>query len=630
MSAQPVPPIQTWFGQEFSARDVTLPGFEVRPGTRNLSPSLLPMQSFEVLRDATSSVPEASPAPPQAETIPSGGALGTLSFTCTPEDVVVGIELSLPRDRLDLPIIRRLLDTFLLHATRPQAASTTTIGSWLTRAIASSAPSEERQLEDRVILVERIDSRHAPLLRVSVQCPEHLARACVHCAGGNPDRFLFCMRCGSPRDIPPPPSAAQDEAPPNGPGGPSDLGLSLARAWGRDTPLPVPNLPRPSLAADAADDEHPVARNDAADATPTARGVHLSTPPRNVYVTVSGLPETRTANTPPSAHPPHDPTLPATGAVSDVETDPSPERHDDTLAIPDHDGSPLNDACLFVPAPPEIGMVRSASSSFRRHTDALSTRLARSLPWVLGWSCAGWIAVEALSWAALAHGSHADAVAALRAPFALLLGSGALGHCLSMRHACSYVGTDGIARAEGTWRISPPATLPMQILRFATSSALYVNITHRPHQISFDYTWRGADGNITLHLGRRCIADRQGLRPERKTDLHLYDFCRAAEQAWTTYCVERAAFTLRQHTPLSFPVLDPKCRELTLGDGFLRCTQENRALLIPIRTLNRVDTRSEQVHFMHGDQGFSLPGSRIGNLSVLLNVLGQHFGVRID
>mgnify|MGYP006287007963 CR=1 FL=1 len=297
--------------------------------------------------------------------------------------------------------------------------------------------------------------------------------------------------------------------------------------------------------------------------------------------------------------------------------------------LTDHQGKPLSpQAHLFAAAPLEIGVVRSAATSLARGGDSGMRRLSRAL-------------LVALPLAGLARLATDEAVRRLAPPpdvsiEVLRWGAPALVALLVLwltlptRRVLTYVGAEGIAMCDVTFRFWPPARPLLAVLTFARVRDLTVDVTHGRGHVSFAYTWHGHDGAVLLRIARRGRATPDGAHPLGAELAELYDFCRAAERSWTLRLVETCKRVLGQPGgALIFPIYASNCSGLRLQDGELVFALASGEARIPASLLSSVPVVDGKVHFTTEEGAISLPCAQVGNLGVLLLVLAHHLGVAV-
>jgi hypothetical protein len=262
--------------------------------------------------------------------------------------------------------------------------------------------------------------------------------------------------------------------------------------------------------------------------------------------------------------------------------------------------------------------------------DALWRRLVGGLPWAVPLAALAWGGVEGAMrlW-------HDPTTVALLTPYRwiapALIALLVLWMRLPTRRVLSYVGSEGVALCDVRFRVWPPRRPPLTVLRFRDARDLRLSIAHRPRRLDYAYVWHAPDGTPLLALRRRAKATPDGLRPLARGDARFYDFARAAERAWTLFLVERVKGLLSDPSAaLFFPVYEAECHGLRLQDRQLVFVLPDREVPVPAEALTGVFVKDGVLHLRHEGGEISLPSADVGNVTVLLLVLGHFLAVPLQ
>ncbi|MBP3958096.1 hypothetical protein J8F10_22830 [Gemmata sp. G18] len=263
----------------------------------------------------------------------------------------------------------------------------------------------------------------------------------------------------------------------------------------------------------------------------------------------------------------------------------------DTAVVPDgeqhwtpgagvtgHGGRPLvPEGDYFVAPPPEIGAPISAYTSLVRGTRpraAGKVRLASSVLGALGFLL-GWLVMSVLE--------PKDATAAPVGGAVLGLLGSALGlGWARFQHACSYVGTGGVARYICVNNRQHLRESEVFLFRDATAlrTALtrhYRNGAYQETEFRFD--WVDADGQIRFQTADTYYGSADGQNPWA----HMpYQWACAAEIAWTQYRLENLSDELARHGAIRFNLdgsnwlaVGPDVLDVHRGGETVRCARED-------------------------------------------------------
>jgi hypothetical protein len=210
------------------------------------------------------------------------------------------------------------------------------------------------------------------------------------------------------------------------------------------------------------------------------------------------------------------------------------EPEEEPQEVRRHNGDPLpRDVKFFVPAPPEIGPVLTASSTLRRGVHPRPAAFRAGLALLVGGSV---LIVTALLVAAF--GSRDPVPYVIWPSLASLLAVGIVILATGFRHRCSYVGRAGIARfscAGDTDHLTGEEVFLFQeAAQLRTSQTRhYVNGAYTGTDYAF--TWTDVAGK-TRYVFRGRYRSAAGT-PKAKDPFY---FGRSAEMAWSSYLLPGA------------------------------------------------------------------------------------------
>jgi hypothetical protein len=208
------------------------------------------------------------------------------------------------------------------------------------------------------------------------------------------------------------------------------------------------------------------------------------------------------------------------------------EREKQRDEVPDHSGRPFrSDADLFVPPPPEIGLLISAGTTlthgvkpYRVETRLLASLLAASVALLPGFAL-----VLLFSW---------------RHPILLGLGFGLLPAvvvllvwiCTRFSHQVTYVGTRGLARYSCLGRRDH--LMKEELLLFEEAASVHTSLTHRYTKNGYqgsDYssTWSTAGGRKLFSISGTYHSEKE---PPPAQD--LFHFGESADVAWSLHLLD--------------------------------------------------------------------------------------------
>jgi hypothetical protein len=210
-------------------------------------------------------------------------------------------------------------------------------------------------------------------------------------------------------------------------------------------------------------------------------------------------------------------------------------------AVVDHLGRPLpSDRVFFVEPPPEIGPVVSAYSSLKQGVvpRGAAYQTAATICWAALGFAAGWLLGVALP------GSDPTAPPCIAAFGALFAGLFAWG-MTRFKHACHYVGTEGVARFLCLGSRDNLTQRERFLFRDAfdlriSETEVYGSVAYQKTRFSFD--WTDAEGKVLFQITGSYIRTWDGHNPW----LHaVRQFAGAAANAWKEYRLHQAEGRLR-------------------------------------------------------------------------------------
>jgi hypothetical protein len=241
-------------------------------------------------------------------------------------------------------------------------------------------------------------------------------------------------------------------------------------------------------------------------------------------------------------------------------------------AVTGHRGEPLNPGRdYFVPPPPEIGEVVSAYTSLARTDRPRGGVVLAALGFcALGFLC-GWALMRVVE---PDDGPARLVVGGFAGLFGAVIGWGRA----RFKHACSYVGTEGVARfvcVQSRERVTHRETF-----LFRTAADLRTSETRRYTNgvyqgTDFHFDWTDAAGAECFRITGTYPYHALGNNPW--TDMP-HQWARAAETAWSRYRLARLDADLERDGAVRFALLGadrlavgPGVLEVSRGEETVRC-----------------------------------------------------------
>lgn len=305
-----------------------------------------------------------------------------------------------------------------------------------------------------------------------------------------------------------------------------------------------------------------------------------------------------------------------------------------TSPVPDHAGRPLPpDADLFVPPPPEIGPVLSASTTLLDGQQPWpdGTRLTLSL----GSGLLVFAVIAAVPflipemppegiWAGVACGVVVGMLTAGGIYAAMLQG---------FTHGCRYVGRDGVARYTCYGRKDKLAKA--DVLRFEDAGDLWVSHTRIIFEgkdtglNAFEYEWTAPDGRTRLAL-------KGGGKVQGPDTAAMYMFAAAAERAWTDQLLGSVRAKVAAGGAAEFRLRAGGAVEV--AGGRLRFTRNGRTEDCLASELDEVTAAGGVITFTRADARsgwlwsrgvFKVPMNGLANLELFLTLYREFIGKKI-
>jgi len=282
---------------------------------------------------------------------------------------------------------------------------------------------------------------------------------------------------------------------------------------------------------------------------------------------------------------------------------------------------------FFVPPPPEIGDIVSATTTLRKGTEPMSPAARMTAALIAG-------AVGLVIGVVIAVN--------LKNPFwqlfwPILLGGLGLGIALlatGFSHTCTYVGREGVAR----YRCSGSRDqIKEEVFRFADAAELRTSQTrHYTNGVyqhtAYNFTWTDAAGRVRFVISASHKSE-QGNPPAKD----LFHFASASEQAWTLYKLNEIQAQLRTDGMIYFGLG---------GRNWVKLGQERITLFFNGEETDchadeiaqvRIDSGWVQVRRKDAKEGwfsssgvFKFPYGSLGNAQLFLILMDKLVGVRIN
>jgi hypothetical protein len=296
-----------------------------------------------------------------------------------------------------------------------------------------------------------------------------------------------------------------------------------------------------------------------------------------------------------------------------------------------HDGTELSDgADFFVAPPPEIGAIKSQSSTLRRDKTPLSGNLRLLV--VSG----GLLLGAALGVAVVKLFSVYSSFWSTFWPVSLALLGGALAWGMTgFRHTCSYVGEKGAAKF--TCKGRRERVVGREVLLFEQAAELRTAVTRNYTNgvysgTTYDFTWK--DGR-----GERCYTIAGGFNKKdgKPPTKDLFHFAEAAEAAWTVHLLDRAQHQLDSDGFIQFDLGRKNKDYVRIGRGFMeffikgknaRCEVEDIETLQIGKGWFTIKRKDAKVGWFRKDGVFQFPYASMANARLFLVALEAILGFR--
>jgi len=229
--------------------------------------------------------------------------------------------------------------------------------------------------------------------------------------------------------------------------------------------------------------------------------------------------------------------------------------------VPDHSGRPnRSNADFFVPPPPEIGPLVSASSTLRSE-DRPFTPEARALLLLVAAGLAGSVGLFIVYAAAVSNPFWLTFWLAVPPLIGALIAWGAT----LFQHTCTYVGIEGVARARCAGHRG--RVVERTLFLFRDAAAVRSSLNHRYHKGQYQgsdyvYEWTDASGRSLFRVKGTYRSEKE---PPPSVD--LYHFGEAAEVAWSLRRLDAAQEELERDGCVRFALKGGGA--IRVGPGFV-------------------------------------------------------------
>jgi hypothetical protein len=289
----------------------------------------------------------------------------------------------------------------------------------------------------------------------------------------------------------------------------------------------------------------------------------------------------------------------------------------------------LSDGDYFVPPPAEIGTVVSAYTSLRK-----GVRPRGALVCVL--AAAGLATVGlVLGWSVMLLIEPKDSTAGPCVGGILALLGALSGWALArFKHACSYVGREGIARFVCTG--SRDHLTVKEVFLFRAAAELRTSATQRYSSgvyqgTDFRFDWSDRAGQICFQITGTYRSSPEGNNPW----LHMpYQWGQAAEVAWGLYRQEQLPGEFVQGGALNFPLtgddwlrVSPGVLEIHKGGQTTRCTPEDIEEFSLAAGVFTLRLRGGREGFFSSTGVFKFGYDDVANVQLFLLTLERLFGI---
>jgi hypothetical protein len=273
-------------------------------------------------------------------------------------------------------------------------------------------------------------------------------------------------------------------------------------------------------------------------------------------------------------------------------------------AVPDHRGQPRPaEFDLFADPPAAIGAVLSAESTLKKGRQEMSTPLRALIAVIPAAAVAGVV----LRYAYEAVAPVRAVPTTVAAVFFVAIAGTAM-YLTRFAHRCTYVGEDGLFKAELKGRRDARPTTEMMLFRDV--AALKAPQTRHYHNgiytgTNYEFRWIDAAG---LRRFRLSGTHRGQHGPPKAFD--AFHFAAAAEIAWSIHYLARAQAQLEREGSIAFPV-DSK-RTVRVGPGFLEFHFGDEPVRFRAEEIGSVSLNDGSFSFKHRDAKWF---SRVGKFS---------------
>lgn len=296
--------------------------------------------------------------------------------------------------------------------------------------------------------------------------------------------------------------------------------------------------------------------------------------------------------------------------------------------VTNHAGNPIaTDADFFAPPLPEIGTVLSADTTLRASQEPMPLGL-QILSILLGTLVCGGIAYVLIT----ALIADRDAWVLFFIFLAAVIPGFVIYSKVRFAHRCSYVGEFGIAEFKISG--SRDSKTKMELLEFISAKELFTSQTRNYYNgiytgTDYNYRWEKRDGSKFHLIGHYHS------KKDCPKDSDRWHFARAAEAAWSHYCLQALNTQVEELGYVEFAMTgNPKA--VRVGSGFLEfVTKNGESQRVEVADMKNISLDQGLFHFGHKDARwwsgkgkYSFAWAKLPNAKLFLLCLDSLAGIR--